>query len=251
MDLSERHDSRGARHPWETARLLAVEKLVRQLGLRDPRVLDVGCGDGYVISELQRRLGLGQVVAQDAHFTDEHLREFARPGATFARELGDIPFRADLVLLLDVLEHLEDPGALLRELIEKRVVAGGHFLITVPAFPALFTQHDVLLRHFRRYTRRDLEREVRDAGLELMGSGHLFASLLAPRALSALKERLRPPSGPLPAAPEGVGKWQSSPLATRLIHGALVFDNELCTRARSFGIDIPGLSVWATCRTRS
>src|SRR5688572_18337122 len=213
MDLSERHDSRGARHPWETARLAAVEKLVRQLELREPRVLDVGCGDGYVITELQRRLGLGQVVAQDAHFTDEHLREFARPGAIFVRELGDMPFRADLVLLLDVLEHLEHPRELLSELCEKRVVPGGHFLITVPAFPALFTQHDVSLRHYRRYTRRDLEREVRDVGLELLGSGHLFASLLAPRALAAIKERLAPPGSAPPAAPEGVGKWQGSALA--------------------------------------
>lgn len=251
MDLSERHDARGARHPWETARLLAVEKLVRKLGLREPRVLDVGCGDGYVITELQRRLGLGQIVAQDAHFTDEHLREFARPGAIFTRALDDIPFRADLVLLLDVLEHLEHPRELLSDLCEKRVARGGHFLITVPAFPALFTQHDVSLRHYRRYTRRDLEREVRDVGLELIESGHLFASLLAPRALSAVKERLLPQSTPLPAATEGIGKWQGSALATRLLHRALVLDNELCTTARSWGVDIPGLSVWATCRAQS
>ena len=58
---------------------------------------------------------------------------------------------ADLVLLMDVLEHMTDDVTLLREYVE-RVTSGTRFLITVPAFGFLWSGHDEFLRHYRRYT---------------------------------------------------------------------------------------------------
>lgn len=249
MDLSERRDPRNPRHPWETARVLAVERIVRGLGLVRPRVLDIGCGDGYVALELQKKLELGGIAAQDIHLSDELIRELSRPGVTFVRELAAVPFRADIVLLLDVLEHVEHPEQLLREIVRERVAAGGFFVITVPAFQALFTRHDRSLRHYRRYSRRELAREVSAAGLAISDMGYLFASLVPPRAVSALGERLGLSGRSEPA--EGVGNWRGGRLATAILHRALAADSMLCLKAHARGIDVPGLSIWLTCQAPS
>src|SRR5688572_26554349 len=107
MDLSERGAGSAARHPWETARVAAVADIVAELGLERPRVLDVGCGDGYAVRELKRRFAFSEVVAQDIHLTDALIAELAAPGVRFVRELAGLEYRADVIFLLDVLEHIE------------------------------------------------------------------------------------------------------------------------------------------------
>jgi SAM-dependent methyltransferase len=248
MDLSERSGGDGARHPWETARVEAVADIVAALGLVRPRVLDVGCGDGYAARELQRRLGFSQVVAQDIHLTDALIAELAAPGVRFVRELAGLEYRADLIFLLDVLEHIEDSQRALASIVEQHLAPGGRVVVTVPAFQGLFTEHDRMLRHFRRYSREALVAEVRRAGLTVQDSGYLFMSLLVPRALGALKERLKGPQNKRGENPEGVGNWSAPEALTRLLHRALALDNALCLAAQRRGVTLPGLSVWLVCK---
>jgi SAM-dependent methyltransferase len=253
MDLSERKGAPARRHPWETARVAAVRRIVEGLRLSQPRVLDVGCGDGYLVRQLHKALRFRHVIAQDIHLTDELARELRTPGVEFMRELGDVEYQAELILLLDVLEHLPEPRALLLELAGKRLAPGGRFVITVPAFQQLFTDHDRALKHFRRYTREELAELVQSAELDVIDSGYLFSSLLVPRALSALRERRgRVANGHTggPASEHGIGAWRGSAWATRLVHGALAVDNGLCLAAQRQGVTVPGLTVWLTCKTR-
>jgi trans-aconitate methyltransferase len=251
MDLSERRGAPIARHPWETSRLEAVEKIVRNLGLGGgARVLDVGCGDGYLVTTLAERIGFGEIVGQDIHLTDELAKALSRPSFSFVRELEGLDYRADLILLLDVLEHIPDASGALSALWRTRLAAGGRILITVPAFQILFTEHDAALKHCRRYSRRELEAEVARAGLEVSGSGYLFASLLLPRAVQAAYERLAQQRAGR-AASHGIGEWRAPELITRAIHAALSLDNSLCLAASDVGVTLPGLSVWLTCRAPS
>jgi trans-aconitate methyltransferase len=248
MDLSERRGTPISRHPWETSRAFAIEKIVRRLGVGGgARVLDVGCGDGYLATTLSERLGFREMVGQDIHLTDEMAKAMSGPSLSFVRELDGLDFRADLILLLDVLEHIEDSRHALAELWRSRLAPHGQLLITVPAFQALFTEHDVALKHYRRYSRRQLVAEVERAGLEVSGSGYLFASLLLPRAIRAAYERLTPKRAALDEA-HGVGEWRAPGLLTRAIHAALFADNSICLAASDRGITLPGLSVWLTCR---
>ena len=247
MDLSERSGSVSQRHPWETARVAVVREIVGGLGLERPRVLDVGSGDGYLVQALHQALRFRDVIAQDIHLTDALAEELRRPGVEFVRELTDPQYRADLILLMDVLEHVEGPVEFLAQLARERLSQGGHIVITVPAFQQLFTDHDRALKHFRRYDRAQLVREVEGAGLSVLDSGYLFASLLAPRALSALRERVWPRRG----ASHGVGSWRGPSLVTQLLHGVLALDGRLCLAARERGVTVPGLTVWLTCKTPS
>jgi 2-polyprenyl-3-methyl-5-hydroxy-6-metoxy-1,4-benzoquinol methylase len=249
MDLSERRRHTPLRHPWETARVAAIQSIVTELGMQHPSVLDVGCGDGYVVRRLHQALLFRHVVAQDPHLTDALISELCQPDIDYVRELNGSEYRADVILLLDVLEHAQSPATLLHELAAKRLAPGGRMVITAPAFEQLFAGHDRALKHFRRYSRKDLEREVRSAGLQILKSGYLFSSLLLPRALDVLVQRVvaRKPR----AASHGIGNWQSSAAFTKLAHLLLTWDNRMCLAARAHGVLVPGLTIWMTCKTSS
>lgn len=246
MDLVERQHAFEARHPWETARAEAVRTLVARLHLTTPRVLDVGCGDGFLIGELKAHFDLREAVAQDVHFTPELMRELGRPGIELVKELDQIEGRRfELLLLLDVLEHVTDPTALLTRLCRDHLAADGWVLITVPAFQALFSRHDHALRHERRYSRPEIAALARQANLSVHASGYLFSSLLLPRVLTKLRERLSRPTG---EAELGVGGWNGPKWLTRALHQLLCADNQLCLKAQQKGLVVPGLSAWILCK---
>lgn len=239
----------GTRHPWETARAEAIGKLIGRLALPAARVLDVGCGDSFLLGELRRSMDFSEAVAQDIHLSPELAERLRVPGIELVQHLSELDERRfDLILLLDVLEHLENPAELLGELRERYLASNGRLLITVPAFQSLFTEHDRQLKHFRRYSRRQISALARESGLLVRDSGYLFLSLLLPRALSALKERLRP----TPSLPQvrGVGDWRAPGYVTQAIHRLLCTDNALCLRAQAHGVTLPGLSAWITCSAR-
>lgn len=248
MDLSERTDRSTRRHPWESSRAEAIEHIVRGLGLHAPRVLDVGSGDGYMLHHLHGALHFQRALGVDIHLTDVLAAELSRPGVELLRELKDPAFRAELILLLDVLEHVTEPAELLRELTRERLAEGGRFVITVPAFQPLYSDHDRALKHYRRYSRPELIQLVEGAGLEVLESGYLFSSLLLPRAATVLRERLLPRNG---EATHGVGAWRGGARITQLLHRVLVLDNRLCLAAREWGLRLPGITVWLTCKKPS
>jgi 2-polyprenyl-3-methyl-5-hydroxy-6-metoxy-1,4-benzoquinol methylase len=249
MDLLERNTANPERHPWETARVEAIEALIRRLPLEPSSVLDAGCGDGFVLKRLQRNFGFVQAIAYDPQLTPSLIEELRHPGVHFVRELKELGQRVDVVLLLDVLEHVERPAELLGHLATDLLATGGSVIVTVPAFPALFTQHDRDLRHFRRYTRDEIARVAAAAGLEVVDGGYLFASLLAPRAARALCERLSGPGQGRDGI--GAGHWRAPRWVTRMIHEVLCWDNRVCLAAQQRGLSLPGLSAWLICRRPS
>lgn len=244
MDLRERAaptaQASGHRHPWEQAR---AAFLVRRLGAGvvragDP-VLDVGAGDGWLAAALRQELG-AVITCWDVHFTEEDLHRLASLGLQATRELPPGPFQH--ALLCDVLEHVEDDAGFLARVVE-RVRPGGRVVVTVPAWPALFSTHDQALHHHRRYTPAGLRALLQGAGLVVDESGGLFHSLVAPRALEVLAERL----GVERRAPRGVGQWQGGQHLTRGLVAALRAEQALSLWAARLHIELPGLSAWALC----
>src|SRR5690349_20668861 len=148
-------------------------------GTRPLRVLDVGAGDGYLAAELARELPDGSdVVCLDPHYSDDQIAALgARTEAAvrFTRALADA--HADLLLLLDVIEHVPDDGAFLEQMVGEQLRPGGLAVVSVPAWQALFTRHDVLLGHYRRYRPGQLEDVCVRAGLSRVDGGALFSSL--------------------------------------------------------------------------
>ncbi|GMV42778.1 MAG: hypothetical protein AMXMBFR64_44940 [Myxococcales bacterium] len=142
----------------------------RELRGRAARVLDVGCGTGATLAALARVVGAeGDVrgVEPDAgalEFCARRGLSGVVQGRAEALPFDDGSF--DLVLALDVIEHIEDDAAAVREL--ARVTRpGGAVLVTVPAHPLLWSRHDEALHHVRRYRRGELVRVLRGAGLRI------------------------------------------------------------------------------------
>ena len=181
-----------------------------------------------------------EVVCWDVNYRSEDLATPA--GARIARtsERPDGPF--DLVLLLDVLEHVEDDEGFLAGAVVPLMAPGGTAVVSVPAHPALFSDHDRMLQHHRRYRPADL-RGLLARHLELIDRGSVFASLLAPRAVSVLAERAGRHHDPT-----GVGAWTAGPALTAALTAVLDADATATAGLSRRGLPVPGLSTWAVGR---
>ena len=183
------------RYWWYRGRRRIVMDLVRSLPLpAEPRILDAGCGSGRNLVELS---GVGTAVGLEPSPRGAEVARARGVGEVAVAEIGTMPFddaSFDLITLLDVLEHIEDD---LGTLVALRRVArpGGVLLITVPAYPRLWSSHDELNQHCRRYTRAALLGRAVEAGWRPLRTTHFNALLLPVAAAWRLLERLRPDNG--------------------------------------------------------
>ena len=178
-------------HWWFRGRLAIVLAVLRRvLPPRRLRLLELGCGTGNVLSALAE---FGEAVGMEAHpdllAAARHRGVDVRAG-TLPTELGVEPGWADVVLLLDVLEHLDDDLATLRS---ARGALGhdGVLVVTVPAFPWLWTAHDVALGHRRRYTAAGLRGVVERAGFTVRRVTYFNTLLFPIVALVRVCHRIR------------------------------------------------------------
>jgi SAM-dependent methyltransferase len=149
-------------HWWFVGKRLLLDSLLADvLSKGDLRVLDVGCGTGAVLAHLQ---GRARTVGVDrSPLALGFCRRRALPALACAEgeRLPFAPGSFDGVLLLDALEHFADESAALGD-IRALLRPGGWLLVSVPAFQFLWSTHDEVLHHVRRYTagtlRRALER---------------------------------------------------------------------------------------------
>ena len=168
------------RHWWFVARRMILDRVISELRLpANALVLEIGCGPGGNLSMLK---GHGQLHALE---TDPLARQLASvlsicpvlPGALPA-PLPFPPASFDLVCLFDVLEHIEDDQAALQSA-ATLLRPGGRILITVPAYPWLWSAHDEAHHHKRRYTASTLNHVAKAATLAPLRLGY-FNTLLFP-----------------------------------------------------------------------
>jgi SAM-dependent methyltransferase len=243
MDLRE-HKHYSMRHPWEIARVRALKLLLNHILTKELTMLDIGCGDGYVCSELIQDSKIKHITALDIHLSDEQITALSARGGN-VRYVNDYEAisatRYDLILLLDVLEHISDDRGLLREITEKNLATGGFVVITAPMFPALFTPHDAFLGHYRRYSLSELAGLADAGGLQSISSGYFFSSLLCVRYFQKLLKRP-------PAANQGVGNWNHGSFVTRILASLLTVDAGLSLLMNRMNINLPGLTGWVLCK---
>jgi len=195
LDAFQMMASHEDHHWWFVGRRAVIDALLDRLPLAaGSEVLEAGCGTGGNLFMLQRR---GRVSAFEPSVIAREIAALKadEPRVVVDGELPDrLPFAAasfDLVVALDVLEHIERDQDALNSLVSM-ARPGGYILVTVPAHPVLWGQHDRRLSHIRRYRARDLRRICRASGSELV---HFtaFNMVLAPIAVTLrLLERIVP-----------------------------------------------------------
>ncbi len=153
-------------HWWFQARSRILTELVDTWKLAPDRgtILDVGCGPGGpLLRRLGERFEVEGLDAEPAAVTIAHQQGFANVRLGTPDTLADSGEGKDLVLLLDVIEHVEQDVAMLSAA-RRAVKPGGAVLVTVPALPWLWSGHDRLAHHFRRYRRAELKGKIEAAG---------------------------------------------------------------------------------------
>jgi SAM-dependent methyltransferase len=158
-----------ANHWWFVARRAILSGVIERVlpDKADRSILEAGCGTG---GNLEMLSGFGTVRAFEP---DDDACEIARSKGIGDVEAGTLPdgipfegFDFDLIAAFDVLEHVEPDRESLTAL-SRRLTPEGRIILTVPALPWLWSQHDVRHHHFRRYTRRSLSETIEAAGLTL------------------------------------------------------------------------------------
>ena len=193
----ELHDN----HWWWQARKAEVLRHIRNiLGNRtDASILDIGCGDGLFFDDLAR-FGWVEGVEPDERTITQHSRWINRIHHCFFDDTFQSTRRFDLILMLDVLEHLPNQIAALSH-IERLLSPGGVLLLTVPAFNILWTKHDDVNHHHIRYTRKLLCQQLMLSGLESVNSHYLFHWLFPLKIAIKIKEYLLRSGPQLPSVP--------------------------------------------------
>lgn len=225
-------------HWWFLGRRAALQGLIARKAAPPDwgRVLDAGCGSGGNMAMLGR-FGAVEGVEYDADARLIASERGVGPVKAGALPDGlDVPDDTfDLIGLFDVLEHVEQDVASLQALGTK-LTQDGRLVVSVPALPWLWSDHDVAHHHFRRYTKATLKRAIADAGLTLDGCGY-FNTLLFPVAL--LQRGVQKLTG----LGAGAAAQPAGPVNAAL---AAIFGAERHLVGR---VPLPiGLSLWAIAR---
>jgi 2-polyprenyl-3-methyl-5-hydroxy-6-metoxy-1,4-benzoquinol methylase len=173
-------------HWWYRARREILSRVIesRIAPKSGSRILEIGCGTGHNLDMLGK-FGTVDAVEMDQAARDVASARLGRPAVeSHLPELPGVETGIyDLVALLDVLEHVEDDRASLAS-IAQRLRPGGRILLTVPAFQWMWSAHDEVNHHKRRYSKKTLKKVIAEAGLKVELLSY-FNSLLFPLAAGA------------------------------------------------------------------
>ena len=180
-------------HWWFQARSKILEELIAAWGLAPEHgeILDIGCGPGGpLLQRLSRRYRVEGLDAEPAAVAIAHQQGLANVRVGTLDSLTESDGGKDLALLLDVIEHVEQDVQMLNA--ARRVLRpGGCLLVTVPALPWLWSGHDRLAHHYRRYRQSELKTKLETAGW-VCERITFFNTLLFPlAAVKKLADRFR------------------------------------------------------------
>lgn len=164
---------------WFLHRNRMILKLLEEHG-RPVAFWEIGAGNGFVSWYLQQS-GI-EVVSVEPSFEGTHFavkRGVRHCIAALLENLCLPDASLPAIGFFDVIEHLKDPKLFLAECV-RVLQCNGLVATTVPAFPFLWSQADEDAGHFRRYTRKMLDRAMIEAGLRRVWSGYMMATMLPP-----------------------------------------------------------------------
>ncbi|MBM0740839.1 class I SAM-dependent methyltransferase [Phormidium sp. CLA17] len=189
-------------HWWHLARNRLLEQHLRKLSKQNAAILDVGCGCGITVKYLRSKaincFGVEPAEARPLKNMDQYIYVGKK-----AEDLPEIERnRYSLLLLLDVVEHIADPGIFLKDLVALFPNLT-HVIITVPACPELWSNYDEFYGHYRRYSISMIERLSQQLNWQLVWNFYFFQLLYLPARLITKTGQKRAIEM---KAPEGVSK---------------------------------------------
>jgi len=219
-------------HPWFICRRKMIYQLIKNLP-KTARILEVGCGSGINLLMLKKKgfINLSGIEPSKGMKTNI--------GIPIFDSVDEIRGSFDVILILDVLEHIPNDSAVLNQL-ERILTDTGKVIITVPAFNFLWSAHDELNKHYRRYNRKMLYSAVKTTRLKIIRSFYWNSFLFLPIALTKILKR-------------NISQIKSDirPMSTysSIIYSYLLYIENLCINLR---IDFPfGVSLVAVLKKKN
>ncbi len=239
------------RHPWELARKRFILFLIKQYENKvnhSDEFVDIGCGDCFLVNFLAQHFSTNNFWAIDSALSDEInsivSNNITSENVKIYNNLDNL-FRncsKKHLMLFDVLEHIEDEKKFISSLQKMNIISSGSIMfITVPAFKCFFSEHDKKLKHFRRYSIRDLKELVEEFEFEPLEYSYFFFTLIIIRILHKYKRLSN-------ATPGLKWKYSKNSLITRIIRFILYADARICRFLSKLKITIPGLSCYIICQ---
>lgn len=236
------------RHPWEITRATVIRSLLKSNGYQPgSAITDIGSGDCFVLNQFQQNKMGSHFTAVDNAFNNDIIEKLKTtyPGINaFYNSLEEYDRSAatnsSWFLISDVIEHIENDGAFLDTLNSlSRKTAPAYCLVTVPAYQSLFSEHDTMLGHYRRYDLTQLKELCTSHKMEIKDSGYFFFSLLLPRFIF---KRFRNKKT------KTIDHWNGGAFITRILSSILWLDFKTGRFLKKMGINLPGLSCYCICK---
>ncbi|MFC1598370.1 class I SAM-dependent methyltransferase [Patescibacteria group bacterium] len=234
MDSAFYNEKRNEDHFYLAGKRSLIKQLLQKAKLPTrATILDIGCGSA---AELETLFPFGQITALDNN--PQIIKRLKHQYTTICCDISSAnlkPATFDSIVAFDVLEHIKNQASALKN-IHHALKDDGHFILTVPAYPALYSQHDRALNHKRRYTRHTLLNVLEQNGFDCIAIGHWNSALFP---LIAIKRLLGKKIQP--------GESELRPIITplnTLFKYLLLIEAAIATR-----IPLPfGISIWAICK---
>ncbi|WP_017327495.1 bifunctional 2-polyprenyl-6-hydroxyphenol methylase/3-demethylubiquinol 3-O-methyltransferase UbiG [Synechococcus sp. PCC 7336] len=155
--------------------------------------IDIGCGTGMILQQLNQRYRAIGIDTSPLAVDFAKQRGNQEVFCTSLEEAANKDWQPRVALMLDVVEHIRDDASFLRQVWEV-LPEGGQVLITVPAYQWLWSAHDVMHHHFRRYRAEQMRELLTQTGFELQKLSYFNTLLFLPALLQKLSQRNREPS---------------------------------------------------------
>lgn len=250
MDISEfnRLDNqvKYQRHPWETSRKNVLKHFLKNTDIKFPikRIVDIGSGDAFVLHSLLKDNLATEYFAIDTAYTPTIIKQLkqnnSNSSVVYLNNLEEYYSKYGstentLFLCMDVLEHTEDEKIILDYLTNE---SNNYFFFAVPAFQNLFSNHDVLLGHYRRYSLEELKKLLEKNNFKIINKGYYFFTLLVLRWVEKIKKKEQK---------ESIDNWEGSAQKTNLINFVLQTDFKIVMFLKKFNLHVKGLSCYCLC----
>lgn len=230
-------------HAWSVARRDILLRVLEKSGLeRNARIVEFGCSGGLLL-DLLRKAGYHSTSGVEASETAVALcqtRGISNVMTTDEAAVRLAPSNFDCVIASDVLEHIQDERAALAEW-HRLLAPQGKLIVFVPAFSMLWSRHDVINQHYRRYTLWQLSERVKAAGFVIEDSGYwnwaLFFPTAAARVAASIRAALVPPN---PGA-EDDRFAELRPGLNAIVREWMLLENRMMAHGARFPL---GMSTW-------
>lgn len=233
------------KHWWFKARSEILSTRVQKIlkGKKSPEILNVGVATGATSTMLAR---FGSVTSLEydqacCQFLKEQLNFDVIQGSVTALPFPDQHF--DLVCAFDVIEHVEDDTQGLKEMM-RVCKPGGNILVTVPAFMSLWSEHDEINHHFRRYTATSLKKLFKNDRGNISYISYfnsiLFLPIYGARVFSNLIRRNKPKQEGLQS---DFSKFKTGTL-NKLLYKIFLFENIFLKKDYAFPAGVSILLAW-------